>query len=296
MQMRHGCRAIGRLVVHPDISHCAPVEWQRTKGPRMNRRTLLSTAAVGAMARVLAPAASHAARDPTIRAIAFDAFAIFDPRPIATLAERLFPGRGNELADAWRVRQFEYQWLRVAMDRYADFWHVTEQALGFAAALLNVTVTDDARRQLMGAYLQLTAWPDAVAVLKSLEQGGLRLALLSNATPTILQAGIANAGLDGVFEHVLSTDAQRTYKPDPRAYRLAPEAFRLKVDEILFVPFAGWDAAGASSFGYRTFWVNRMGLPAEGLDFVADETGRDLDDLTNFLSAVRAGSLGSLLR
>ena len=34
-------------------------------------------------------------------------------------------------------------------------------------------------------------------------------------TPKMLEAGIESAGLTGVFEHVLSTDQARTYKPDP---------------------------------------------------------------------------------
>jgi 2-haloacid dehalogenase len=253
---------------------------------RFNRRELLRMATVGGMTSPLASAASpRVVRRPAIRAVAFDAFAIFDPRPIAALAERLFPGRGRELTDAWRTRQFEYQWLRLVSGRYVDFWHVTADALSFAADLLRLPITERARRQLMEAYLALTAWPDVEPALLRLRQAGLRSAILSNATRMILHAGVTTAGLDGVFEHVLSTDAQRTYKPDPRAYRQAQKAFRLEVDEILFVPSAGWDAAGAKSFGYRTFWVNRMGLPAERLDLAADEAGRDLEALADFLGA-----------
>jgi len=81
----------------------------------------------------------------------------------------------------------------------------------------------------------------------------IQLAFLSNFTPKMLDAAITSAGLDGLFEHVLSTDQVKTYKPDPRAYQLAIDALRLPLEEILFVPFAGWDAAGAKWFGYRTF-------------------------------------------
>ena len=69
-----------------------------------------------------------------------------------------------------------------------------------------------------------------------------------------LTANIKNAGVDGIVEHVISTDQARTYKPDPRAYQLGIETFGRKREQILFVPFAGWDAAGAKSFGYPTFW------------------------------------------
>jgi 2-haloacid dehalogenase len=103
----------------------------------------------------------------------------------------------------------------------------------------------------------------------------------------MLEAGIKNASLTDIFEHVLSTDRVRTYKPDPRAYQLAIDAFKLKREEILFVAFAGWDAAGAKWFGYPTFWVNRLALPEEELGVTADATSRDLKDLVSFVIAPR---------
>jgi 2-haloacid dehalogenase len=86
-----------------------------------------------------------------------------------------------------------------------------------------------------------------------------------------------------VFDHVLSTDAARTYKPDPRAYELGTAALELSREQILFAAFAGWDAAGARSFGYPTFWVNRLGLPPEELGVLPDMTGPDLNALLAFV-------------
>ena len=107
----------------------------------------------------------------------------------------------------------------------------------------------------------------------------------SNATPEILDAGIKNTGLLGVLEHVLSTDSLKTYKPDPKAYQMAVDAFGLQREEILFVAFAGWDVAGAKWFGYPTFWANRLGAPAEELGVTPDGIGRDLNDLVAFVEA-----------
>lgn len=247
------------------------------------RRELLALAAGGAVGALLSPATAVAAGGRGIRALAFDAFPIFDPRPIGALAERLFPGRGAELTNAWRTRQFEYQWLRALAGRYADFWRATEEALAFAAAMLRLELTAERRDRLMQAHLELEAWPEVASALRALRSAGIRLAFLSNATPQILTAGIERAGLGGVFEHVLSTDRVRTYKPDPRAYQMALDAFGLERREIGFVAFAGWDAAGAKWFGYPTFWVNRLGLPAEALGVAPDGAGGDLNALLGFL-------------
>jgi 2-haloacid dehalogenase len=253
-----------------------------------DRREFLTLAAGGVAARVwLSPLMAQTVTQPQFQAIAFDAFPIFDPRPVFGLAETLFPGKGAEFSNAWRTRQFEYQWLRALAGRYADFWQTTEDALVFAATLLQLELTPDKRTQLMQAYLGLKAWPDVPSALSTLQEAGIRLAFLSNMTAKMLAAGIKNAGLDGVFEHVLSTDQIRAYKPDPRAYQMAIDALKLTREDILFAAFAGWDAAGAKWFGYPTFWVNRLNLPGEELGVAPDAMGRDLTDLVSFVKAPR---------
>lgn len=250
----------------------------------LDRRTfmglLAGSAAVG-LAGV--QSASHAAIARPYKAIAFDAFPIFDPRPIFKLAETLFPGKGAELSNAWRTRQFEYQWLRALGGRYADFWQTTEEALVFASKTLQLDLTADKRDQLMQAYLQLNAWPDVPIALKRLKDAGIRLAFLSNMTRTMLDANMRHAGLDGLFEHVLSTDQVRSYKPGPKAYEMGVKALGLKREEIVFAAFAGWDVAGAKWYGYPTFWVNRLGSAPEELGVTANAASPGLEDLVRFV-------------
>jgi 2-haloacid dehalogenase len=203
---------------------------------------------------------------------------------VFVLGEELFPGRGTGLANIWRDRQFEYAWLRTMSRRYADFWQVTEDALVFAAKTLELDLTSEKRDRLMGAWLAIRCWPDVPAALGALKNAGVRLAFLSNMTRKMLEAGIRNSALEGVFEHVLSTDRVKVYKPDPRAYQMGIDAFRLKRGEILFAAFAGWDAAGAKAFGYPAFWVNRQNQPAEELGMIPDAAGATLDDLVRHIS------------
>ncbi len=218
-----------------------------------------------------------------LKAVAFDAFTVLDPRPVFALAEDLFPGKGADLAAAWKTRQFEYTWLRTMSRRYVDFWQVTQDALVFAANILKLDLTRNKRVRLMDAYLRIRCWPEAPAALRSLKDQGIRLAFLSNMTAEMLEAGIRNSGLEQVFDHVLSTDRVGAFKPDTRAYQMGVHAFGLKREQILFAAFAGWDAAGAKAFEYPTFWVNRQSQPAEELGVMADYTGATLDDLIRYL-------------
>jgi len=132
----------------------------------LNRREFLNLAAAGVVTGLMASSPlARAATSSKIKAIAFDAFPIFDPRPVFALAEQLFPGKGAELSNAWRTRQFEYQWLRALSGHYADFWQATEDALVFSSEMLKLDLTSDKRKQLMDAYLELKAWPDALPAL-----------------------------------------------------------------------------------------------------------------------------------
>ena len=250
------------------------------------RRDFLAwtTRGAGALATAaLIPDAAAFASRPKIKAVAFDGFPVIDPRPVAARAEALFPGKGAELMTAWRTRQFEYTWLRTLGRRYADFWQVTEEALIFAAASIKLELRGDQRDRLMGTFLELKAWPDVPAALETLKKAGVRMAFLSNFTPRMLDAALANAGLAGFFEPHLSTDRVKAFKPDPRAYQMGVDAFKLRRTEILFVAAAAWDAAGAKWFGYPTLWVNRMGAPMEELGVTPDATGADLKALVDLI-------------
>jgi 2-haloacid dehalogenase len=220
-----------------------------------------------------------------IKAIAFDAFPIFDPRPISALAEELAPGRGAELVAAWRTRQFEYTWLRTLSNRYLDFWQITEAALTFAAASLKLKLDSSARDRLMGSYLLLPAWPDVRPALESLRMAGIRMAFLSNFTSPMLDACAGNAGLRDFFGEHLSTDRVRAFKPHPRAYAMALTAFGLPREEIAFAAFAGWDAAGAQWFGLPTIWVNRVAAAREELGVTPDWEVGGLTELARVVLA-----------
>ena len=58
---------------------------------------------------------------PRFKASAFDYLVLFNADSVVTDVERVFPGRGVELANLWRTCQFEYSWLRSMSGRYVDF-------------------------------------------------------------------------------------------------------------------------------------------------------------------------------
>jgi 2-haloacid dehalogenase len=247
----------------------------------MNRRTLLLSAVSAAepFQRVLACQA------PRYAAVVFDGFPIFDLRPVAARVEELFPEHGAALVNAWRIRQFEYQWLHALSDSYIDFRKATEDGLIFAARSNRIVLSASDREELVSMFDTLDVWPDVAPGIAALRKIGLKTAILSNMTTTMLHGGLAAGKLSGAFDAVLSTDSIRTYKPAPATYALAIEALRLKRQEILYAPFAGWDAAGSKAFGFPTFWVNRLDAPPEELGSTPDGVGQGMGDLLEFIGA-----------
>ena len=73
---------------------------------------------------------------------------------------------------------------------------------------------------------------------------------------------------------------------DPAAYALGPQALKLPARDILFVSSNGWDALGATWYGYTTLWVNRSGAPPEALEGTPTRTGATLRDVLDFFPPV----------
>lgn len=219
----------------------------------------------------------------SIKAIAFDGFPIFDPRPIFGLVNKLYPEKGKEFSVLWRTRIFEYTWLLNSAGKYQSFWTCVEDALIFTAQELQINLTPINHKKLMNAFLSIKAYPDVKPVLTELKASGIKLAFLSNLTEKMLRQGVENSGLEGYFDHFLVTDNVQTFKPVPKAYQMGVDAFKLQREEIAFAAFASWDAIGAKWFGYPTFWVNRLKFKPENLGLAPDGTGTTLAELASFV-------------
>ena len=218
-----------------------------------------------------------------VKCLVFDAYGtLFDVHSVTIAADRIFPGQGSELSKAWRTRQLEYTWLRSLMNRYEDFWKVTESALVVACNAMRLPLGAAARGELMEAYLRLSPFPEVKEALSSLSRRPL--AILSNGNPKMLKQVVKNVGLEEAFSHVISVDEAKTYKPSPAAYQLAAKTMRSEPDSIGFVSSNFFDVAGAKTFGFRSYWVNRSAIPAEELGARPDATLESLTALVDLFT------------
>jgi 2-haloacid dehalogenase len=213
-----------------------------------------------------------------LNALVFDAYGtLFDVHSVVRLCDEFWPGQGPALSQLWRTKQLEYTWQRSLMRRYKGFADVTVDALRYACAALGLSLSESQVTRLQEAYLSLTTFPEVKGALGKLSH--LQLAILSNGTPSMLDPVVANAGLGGVFSAVISVDPLNIYKPTPEVYQLAVKKLGVPKSEIGFVSSNCWDACGAKSFGFHTFWINRSNVPVDRLDAAPDHVIRNLADL-----------------
>ncbi len=252
-----------------------------------NRKDFIELVVKGVSALAISPLLPTAKNYPlTIKAIAFDAFALFDTGNVVNTAKQLFPDKAHELMLTWRTKQFEYTWLRGLSKQYKDFSIVTADALTYSADILNLKLPAEKKERLIQSLSEMKFTADACTALRQIKSMSIRLSILSNATPTLLNTVANNSGMHDLFDFIISTDSIMTYKPDPAAYQLAIDAFGLNKQEILFVAFGGWDAAGAKSFGFPTVWVNKLKLPREQLDITPDLTCENLFAVPSYVKTI----------
>jgi 2-haloacid dehalogenase len=209
----------------------------------------------------------------------FDAYGtLFDYASAAMRCKDALAADWMAVSELWRRKQLEYTWLRSLMGRHADFWHVTGESLDYALTAFK-RQDPSLRALLMQQFLSLDCYGDVTAMLQRLREGGMKTAILSNGTPTMLAAAVEGANLGPLLDAVLSVDVLRAYKPRAEVYELVTARFNCVPGDVMFVSSNRWDVMGAASFGFRTIWVNRAGLPDEYPDSAGGVVARDLNGL-----------------
>jgi 2-haloacid dehalogenase len=220
-----------------------------------------------------------------IRACVFDAYVtLFDFAAAARGFRDALGDRIDALTFRWRDRQLQYTWLRAVQDRHVDFWQVIGDALDFVLETLAIE-KPGLRDRLMRLYLALDTFAEEPEVLVRLKKGGLKTAILSNGSPTMLDAVVKGAKLSELLDAVLSVEEVGVYKPYPRVYRLAVERLGVPASSITFLSSNAWDAYATSVFEMWVIGCNRYGKCRERLSGAPDREVRSLAELPALVGA-----------
>ena len=217
-----------------------------------------------------------------IKAIIFDAYGtLFDVNSAAERCKNKIGNKWESFANYWRTTQLEYTWLRSLMNRHKDFWHITEDSLDKSMRVFNIN--PKMRNELLDLYKILSLYPEVKETLKLLRKKNIKLSILSNGTPTLLDELVSSNNLKDIFDDIFSVEEAGIFKPDSKVYDLPINKYNIEKNEVLFLSANTWDVSGAGNYGYNTVWVNRNNNIFDKLDFEPNQQISNLSELLDLI-------------
>ena len=217
-----------------------------------------------------------------IKAIIFDAYGtLFDVNSAAEKCKDKIGDKWEGFANFWRTTQLEYTWLRSLMKRHKNFWQITEDSLDKSMKTFNI---DSAmRNELLNLYKTLSPFKEVPETLKKLKERNLRLAILSNGTPSLLTELVKNNNIDNLFDDLFSIEEVGIYKPDAKVYDLPIKKYKIEKSQVAFLSANTWDVSGGGNYGYQSIWVNRNNNIFDNLDYKPINQIKNLSELINLI-------------
>ena len=200
------------------------------------------------------------------KAVVFDAYGtLFDVNSAAEKYKHKIGSQWENFANFWRITQLEYTWLRSLMKKHKNFWKITEDSLDKSMEVYDIKKS--MRESLLNLYKVLTPYPEVEEVLKKLKSKNLKLAILSNGTPSLLNKLVSSNNLDNIFDDIFSVESVKIYKPHYKVYEMPVKKYNIKPKEITFLSANTWDVSGGGNYGYNAVWVNRTKNIFDRLDY-----------------------------
>jgi len=138
---------------------------------------------------------------------------------------------------------------------------------------------------LLSLYKVLSPYPEVKRVLEDLKKKKIKLAILSNGTPTLLRELVESNNLNNLFDDLFSVEEVRVYKPDSRVYEIPIKKYNIPAKEIFFLSANTWDVCGGGNYGYNAIWVNRNKTQFDNLDY---QPKYEIDNLSQLLDIVKS--------
>jgi len=218
-----------------------------------------------------------------IKAIIFDAYGtLFDVNSAAERCKEKIGDKWESFANYWRTTQLEYTWLRSLMNRHKNFWQITEDSLDKSMIFFNID--QSMRNELLNLYKILSTFPEAKEVLTKLKERKIKLAILSNGTPSLLNELVKSNNLNNIFDDIFSIEEVGIYKPDSKVYEIPIKKYQIKKNEVTFLSSNTWDVSGGGNYGYNSIWVNRNNNIFDKLDY---EPKKQIKNLTELLDLIK---------
>ena len=217
-----------------------------------------------------------------IKVIIFDAYGtLFDVNSAAEKCKNKIGDKWEPFANYWRTTQLEYTWLRSLMNRYQDFWKVTEDSLDKSMKLFKIDTS--MKNELLDLYKVLSTFPEVKETLQKLKEKKYKLVILSNGTHALIEKLVDTNNLGGIFDDVISVEEVKIYKPHSNVYNIPIKKYQIDKKQFAYLSSNTWDVSAAGNFGFYAIWVNRNKNIFDNLDYKPLQEIKDLSNLNNLL-------------
>ena len=217
-----------------------------------------------------------------IKVIIFDAYGtLFDVNSAAEKCKNKIGDKWEPFANYWRTMQLEYTWLRSLMNRYEDFWKVTEDSLDKSMKLFKIDAS--MKNELLDLYKVLSTFPEVKETLQKLKGKKYKLVILSNGTHALIKELVDTNNLGGIFDDVISVEEVKIYKPHSNVYNIPIKKYQIEKKQFAYLSANTWDVSAAGNFGFNAVWVNRNKNIFDNLDYKPIIEIKNLIDLNNLL-------------
>ena len=218
-----------------------------------------------------------------VKVCAFDMFGtLFDVHSVVQACRDAFGAEGDDFSVFWRRTQLQYTWMRALMERWVPFWQITSDSLDTTLAVYGRSDDRELRGRLLGAYREVSPYPDSGPAIRTLGEAGVRCVILTNGSREMVDSALSAAGFQDQFEAIFSVDDVMVFKPSPLVYAMVRDGLHLEPEDILMVSSHPWDLAGAMSYGFQGVWVDRSGA-GHHLENLGFDPGYKVSTLTGLV-------------
>jgi 2-haloacid dehalogenase len=219
------------------------------------------------------------------RVIVFDLMGtLLDLQAMDTHFERFFDNAAAR--KEWFAQTLQLAMAAVLTNSYEDFGVQSDTGLEMTARHYKVSMLGEEKNLILGTLRKLRAFPDVAQNLQRLRESGLKLSVLTNSTLPAAESQLNFAGLRDHFEHVISSDEIRCFKPAPEVYQLAADRLGVEPAQIRLVSAHDWDVSGALRAGCAAAFLARPGQIMNPFGPQPDIRGADLGEVIEKVLAV----------
>lgn len=188
----------------------------------------------------------------------------------------------DRAASIWFSTLLHYSLVETVCDSYHNFSEIGIASFKLIQGNFGKTYSENEIQDLLSSIGELKTYPEVPEALKELSEEYTLMAF-SNGKPEVLKSQLEYAGIGQYFDHILSVEGCRKYKPHREAYSFALNTANKNAEEAVMIAAHGWDVAGAAHAGMDTIFVERGKKPYS----LAPNPNNSIRDLSELKEALK---------